>query len=105
MLAPAHARQSFNFQNNPGGLNINIFGENRHDASFYIKEQTQKNKFEILVLKTTILGPLKRVFLVFDEKHQQKNFLRVWALIQLKNNRGTNVLLVSIFENTLKKLY
>ena len=42
---------------NCGGLNINIFCENRHEASFYIKELTQKNKFEILVLKTTILDP------------------------------------------------
>ena len=49
---------------------MNIFCENpdRHDASFYIKEQTQKNKFEIRVLKTTILAPQKSVFLVFEEK-------------------------------------
>ena len=51
----APARQSFYFQKIPGGLNINIFCENRHEASIYIKEQTQKNKFEIWVLKTTIL--------------------------------------------------
>ena len=46
--ATAHAQQSFHFEKIPGGLNINIFCENRHDASFYIKEQTQKtnSKFE-----------------------------------------------------------
>ena len=37
----AHARQSLHFQKIPRGLNINIFCENRHEASFYIKEQTQ----------------------------------------------------------------
>ena len=46
---------------------MNFFCENpdQHDASFYIKEQTQKNKFEIRVLKTTILDPKKSVFLVY----------------------------------------
>ena len=40
--ATAHARQSFHFQK------ILIFvDENWHKASFYIKEQTQKDKFEI----------------------------------------------------------
>ena len=45
-----------------------FFGENWHDASFYIKEQTQNNKFEIWVLKTTNLDPQKSMFLVFEEK-------------------------------------
>ena len=45
-----------------GCLNINIDCENRHEASFYIKEQTQKNKFEIWVSKTTILDPKKARF-------------------------------------------
>ena len=40
---------------------------------FYIKEQTQKNKFEILFLKTTILDPRKSAFLVFEEKPTKKN--------------------------------
>ena len=35
--APAH--YNFHFQKIPGGLNINAV----HEASFYIKEQTQKN--------------------------------------------------------------
>ena len=43
----AHAHQSYYFQKIPGGPNINIFCENWHGASFYIKEQTQKYKFEI----------------------------------------------------------
>ena len=46
-ISGANARQSFQFQKNPGGLNINIFCENPHEASFNIIEQTQKNKFEI----------------------------------------------------------
>ena len=31
----------------PGGLNFNIFCENRHEALLHKKKQTQKNKFEI----------------------------------------------------------
>ena len=49
-----------------------FFCENWHKASFYIKEQTQKNKFEIWVLKTTILDPQKSAFLFFEEKPTQK---------------------------------
>ena len=33
----------FIFKKIPGGQNINIFCENWHETSFYIKEQTQKN--------------------------------------------------------------
>ena len=60
--APEHTSQSFNFQKIPGGPNINIFDENWHAASFYIKEQTQIYKFEISLLKSTILNPKKCVF-------------------------------------------
>ena len=76
------AQQSFHFQKFRG-LNINIFLWNRHEASFYIKEQTQKNKFEIWVLKTTILDPRKSEFLVFDEKPTKKFFLCVSVSNQL----------------------
>ena len=34
----------------------------------------QKNKFEIWVLKTTILDPRKRAFLVFEEKPPKNVF-------------------------------
>ena len=36
-----------------------IFLENWHEAFFYIKEQTQKYKFEIGLFKRTILDPRK----------------------------------------------
>ena len=39
----------FIFKKFQRGLNINIFCENRHEAFFYIKEQTQKYKFKIWV--------------------------------------------------------
>ena len=45
-----------------------LFFENWHDASFYIKEQRQKNKFKIWVLKTAILDSRKSAFLVFEGK-------------------------------------
>ena len=57
-----------------------FFCENRHYASFYIKEQSQKNKFKIWVLKTTILDPRKSAFWVFKEKNPKKCFLRVSAM-------------------------
>ena len=42
-LAPAHAHQSFHFQQISVGLNIKFFGENWHVASFNCKEQMQIN--------------------------------------------------------------
>ena len=63
----AHAHQSFLFQKIPGDPNINIFCENWHEAFFYIKEQTQKNKFKIWALETTILDPRKSTFLVLKK--------------------------------------
>ena len=79
----AHAHQSYYFQKIPGGPNINIFCENWHGASFYIKEHMQKYKFEIWLLKSTILDPRKSEFLVFEENPPKKMFLSVSALIQL----------------------
>ena len=50
------------------GAQILIFyDENWYAASFYIKEQTQKCKFEIWLLKSTILDLPKSAFLVFEE--------------------------------------
>ena len=70
---PAHVCPSFHFKKIPGGPNINIFFcENWQGASFYIKEQTQKNKFEIFLLKSTILNPQKSAFLVFEENPPKK---------------------------------
>ena len=39
---------------------------------FYKKEQTQKNKFKIWALKTSILDPPKSAFLVFEENPPPK---------------------------------
>ena len=47
LSSPAQALQSFHFQKIPGDLKINIFCENWHEASFYIKGQSQKISFEI----------------------------------------------------------
>ena len=57
-----------------------FFDENWHEASFYIKKQTQKYKFEIRLLKSTV--PPKSVFLFFEENPQQF-FLSFLAFIQL----------------------
>ena len=59
-----------------------FFDENWHDASFYIKEQMQKYKFERL-LKSTILDPRKSAFFRLGRK-APPNFLFCFsALIQL----------------------
>ena len=80
-----------------------FFCENRHTASFNIKEKTQKYKFEIWVLKTTILDPQKARFW-FLLKNPPTNLFFVFRLwFSIKNNWRTNVLLVSIFEYALIK--
>ena len=85
ILVHAHASK-FSFSKIPGAPNINIFCENWHEA-FYIKEQTQENKFEIWVLKTTF-------FFVF------------WIWFSFKNNRHTNFLLIGrYFWKHTKKSY
>ena len=61
---PQHARHSFHFQKIPGGLNINIFWENWHKASFY-------NFFWVL---KTICFTLEKRVLVLEEKHPKKLF-------------------------------
>ena len=61
----------FIFKKNSRGPNINIFDENLREASFYSKEQTQKFKFEILLLKSTIFDPQKSA-LVFEENPPKK---------------------------------
>ena len=72
----AGARASkFSFSKKSRGAQILIFGcKNWHGASFYIKKQTQKYKFEIWLLKSTILDQRKSAFLVFEEKKTKTNF-------------------------------
>ena len=91
----------FIFKKFQGAQILIFFDENWHGASFYIKEQTQKYKFEIWLLKSTILDPQKSAFLVFEET-RPKNFFFVFRLwLSFKNNRRTTFLL--IFENSQKK--
>ena len=61
------ARQSFHFLKFQGAQILILFYENWHEAFFYIKEQMQKYKFKIWLLKSTILDPRKNTFLVFKE--------------------------------------
>ena len=62
------------FKKIQGAQILIFFAENWHEASFYIKEQTQKYKFEIWLFKSTILDPRKSAFLVFVE-NPPKNLL------------------------------
>ena len=81
--ALAHTCHGFHFQKIPGAHILIFFDENWHGASFYIKEQTQKYKYEIILLKCTILDPWKSSFLVVEENTPQKKCMRISALIQL----------------------
>ena len=60
-----------------------FFGENWQGAFFYIKQQTQKYKYEIWLFKSIILDPKKSVFLVFEENPPKNFCLCVSALIRL----------------------
>ena len=100
----AHAHQSFHFQKIPGGPNMNIFDENWHEASFYIKEQTQIQIWT-LTFKKYHFGPPKSVFMVFKENQQKKFFFVFQLWFRFKNNRRTNVLLVGNFENAQKRYW
>ena len=61
----------FIFKKFQGAQILLFFCENWHEASFYNKEQTQKYKFKIWVLKLFYFYPRKRAFLVFEEKHKK----------------------------------
>ena len=50
------------------------------------------------------MDPRKGAFLVFEENPPKKLFFVFWLWFSLKNNRHTNVFLVGIFENALKKV-
>ena len=73
----------FIFKKLQGAQILIFFDENSRGASFYIKEQTQKYKFEIRLLKRTILDPQKSALLVFEENPPKNLFLHFSALIQL----------------------
>ena len=78
-----------------------FFDENWHEASFYIKKQTQKYKFEIRLLKSTV--PPKKCVFVFWRKPPNNFFLVFWLSFSFKNNRCTYVLSV-FFLNAQKKV-
>ena len=65
----------------------------------------QKYKFEIWLLKSTILDHQKSAFLVFEENSRKIFFFVFLLWFSFKNNRRTNVLLVAIFENAKKSYW
>ena len=94
----------FIFKKFQGSQILISFCENWHEASFYNKEQMQKYKFEIRLLKDTILDPRKSAFLVLKKTPQNLFFFVFRLRFSFNNNRRTNVLLVSNFENAQKKV-
>ena len=74
----------FIFKKFQGAQLLKFIGENWHAASLYNKEQTQKYKFEIWLLKKYHFGPppKKVCFWLLKKTRQKKCFLSVLALIQ-----------------------
>ena len=68
---------------NSGGPKYSVFGENWHEASFNIKEQTQIF-FWNLSSKAIYFDPRKISFLVFEEKSPQIIFLSVSNVFKAK---------------------
>ena len=81
-----------------------FFYENWHAASFYIKEQTQKYKFEIRLLKSTILDPLKKAFLVFEE-NPPKICFSCFSFDSVLKTLDAQMFFWSVFLKTHKKSY
>ena len=77
--------------------------KSRHEASFYIKEQTQKTNSKF-GFKIYYFGPPKKHVFGFWRKNPQICFFVFWLWFSFKNNKCTYVLLFCIFENALKKL-
>ena len=111
--APEHKRATvFIFKKFQGAQILIYIWKNWHKASFYI----------FLVLKTIFFTLKKRVFgfwrktppkivfpqnsafLSFETATLKKLFFIFSYWLSFKNNRHTNVVLVIIFENALKKL-
>ena len=100
----ARTQQSFHFQKIPGGLNINIFFVKvSMKLPFTLKNKRIKTNLKFDFSKVLSWTPEKARFWFYKKNPPTNFFLRVVALIRLKNNRHTNVLLFGIFENTLRK--
>ena len=94
----------FIFKKFQGAQILIFFDENWHEASFYIKEQTQKYKFEIWLLKSTILDPQKSAFLVFEE-NPQKKFSSCFSFDSALKTIDAQMFFWSVFLKTHKKSY
>ena len=75
------------------------------ELPFTIKNKRRNiYKFEIWLLKSTVLDPRKSEFLVYEENPQTNFFCMFRLWFSFKNSRHINVLLVCIFANAQKKL-
>ena len=100
LRSPSHARQSFHFKKFQGAqILIFFFMKIGMELLFTLKNKHRNTNLKFDFLKVQHFGTPKSAFLV------QKNVFFVFRLwFSFENNRRTNVLLVSIFENTQKKL-
>ena len=80
ILALAYTRQSFHFQKILWGLNFNIFCENWHEASFYIKEQAQIFFWNLSFQNYIFFPPNRHIFCFWRKAPQIFFFSWVSAL-------------------------
>ena len=64
--------------------------------SIVLKAKTEEEKN----FKKKLVDPQKKAFLIFEIKTVKKNFFILFFCFSFKNNRPTNVILISIFENS-----
>ena len=102
----AHERQSFHFKKIPGGLSINIFWwKSAWCFLLHKRTNTEKQIRNLSFSKLLFWTPEKACFWFLKKNPQTIFFFVFWLWFSFKNNRRTNVLLVGIFENTLKESY
>ena len=71
---------------------------------YFLKRTNAEKQIWNLSFENYCFGPPKKRVFGFWRRNPKKNFFFVFRLwFSFKNNRHTNVLLISIFENALKK--
>ena len=100
----AHASKFSFLKKFQGAQILILFGEYWHEASFYIKKQTQKYKFEIWLFKSTILDPRKSAFWGFKENPKKKFFCVCFGFDSTFKTIDAQMYLWSIFLKTHKKV-
>ena len=82
-----------------------FFDKNWHAAFLYIRKQTQKYKFEVWLLKSTMLDPPKKALLAFEENPPKKNFSSCFDFDSALKTIDAQMFCWSVFFKMHKKSY